>query len=65
MEHKLSAACPKCKTELIYVTAVPHRHSPDMHRTTFICYGCNQTRSYTLSAAMADGYAALCASLAG
>jgi hypothetical protein len=27
-----------------------------MERTTFVCYGCNQTRSYTLSSAMAQAY---------
>ncbi len=27
-----------------------------MERTTFVCYGCNQTRSYTLSSPMAQAY---------
>ena len=27
-----------------------------MQRTTFVCYGCNQTRSYTLSSPMAEAY---------
>lgn len=40
---------------MVYVTAIPHR---GMQRTTFVCYTCKQTRSYILSAAMAEGYAA-------
>ncbi len=27
-----------------------------MQRTTFVCYGCNQTRSYSLSSTMAEAY---------
>jgi hypothetical protein len=27
-----------------------------MQRTTFVCYGCNQTRSYSLSSPMAEAY---------
>jgi hypothetical protein len=46
---------------MIYVTTMPHPKAPAMQRTTFACYGCNQTRSYTLSATMAETYAVLCA----
>jgi len=42
---------------MIYVTAVPHAARPSMLRTTFVCYTCNQTRNYMLSAAMAGAYA--------
>jgi len=41
-----------------YVTAMPHPNAPQMRRTTFVCRGCNQTRSYMLAAAMAAVYAA-------
>ncbi len=27
-----------------------------MQKTTFVCYGCNQTRSYSLSLTMAQAY---------
>ncbi len=27
-----------------------------MERTTFVCYSCNQTRSYSLSSPMAQSY---------
>jgi len=58
----LSARCPKCRAELLYVTALPHPQAPRMRRTVFVCYGCNQTINYSLSAAMAEAYAALTAS---
>ena len=58
-DRDLSAACPKCQSRMIYVTAIPHPQAPQMHRTTFVCYPCNQTRSYSLSAAMAAAYAEL------
>jgi len=34
---------------LIYVTSVPHPKSPATQRTTFVCYPCNRTWSYTLA----------------
>jgi hypothetical protein len=43
---------------MLYVTAMPHPKTPQMQRTTFVCRGCNQTRTYMLSAEMADAYAA-------
>lgn len=57
----LSAPCPKCRAEMVYVTALPHPHAPEMRRTVFLCAWCNQTRNYSLSAAMAEAYAALAA----
>jgi hypothetical protein len=42
---------------MLYVTAVPHPKAPQMRRTTFVCYPCNRTWSYTLSADMAERYA--------
>ena len=60
MADSLSAACPKCRTEMIYVTSLPHPHAPTMRRTTFVCYGCNQTRSYSLSGDMAKAYSMQC-----
>ncbi len=58
----LSAVCPKCGAELRFVTALPHPHAPQMRRTVFVCYSCRETRNYSLSAAMAEAYAALAAS---
>jgi hypothetical protein len=61
----LKAPCHKCQTEMIYITSLPHPRAPEiMQRTTFVCYACNQTRSYSLSAAMAQAYAAASAPMA-
>jgi hypothetical protein len=57
-EDRLSAPCPKCRTEMFYVAALPHPKSPGMRKTTFVCYGCNQTRTYSLSDEMAKAYVA-------
>ena len=56
-----SAPCPKCRTEMVYVTHLPHRLASRMQKTTFVCYTCNQTRSYALSTEIAATYAAICA----
>ena len=45
---------------MAYVTNRPHPKAPAMRQTTFACYGCNQTRSYTLTASMAEAYAVAC-----
>jgi hypothetical protein len=58
MAQDLGAPCPKCHTEMIFVTTLPHPKAPEMQRTTFVCYVCNQTRSYALSADMANAYSA-------
>jgi hypothetical protein len=55
----LTAPCPKCRAAMVYVTALPHPYAPEMRRTVFLCSACNQTRNYSLSAAMAEAYAAL------
>jgi hypothetical protein len=55
----MSAPCPRCRYAMIFVAALPHPHAPDMRRTVFLCAPCNQTRNYSLSAAMAESYAAL------
>ena len=55
-EERLSAPCPKCHNEMIYVASLPHPKSPTMRKTTFACYGCRQTRSYALSVEMANAY---------
>jgi transposase-like protein len=57
MTEKLAANCPKCRTEMIYVTHLPHAQAPQMQRTTFVCYSCNRTRNYMLSTEMAAAYA--------
>jgi hypothetical protein len=43
---------------MVYVAALPHPKSPTMWKTTFVCYGCNQTRNYALSEEMAKAYVA-------
>ena len=57
LEDRLSAPCPKCHTEMIFVAALPHPQWPTMQKTTFVCYGCNQTRNYALGPEMAKAYA--------
>ena len=57
-EQAMTAPCPKCRTEMIFVTSLPHPRSAQMQRTTFVCYRCNQTRSYSLSTPMAKAYEA-------
>ena len=58
-DRPLESRCYKCRTKMIYVTSLPHPHAPHtMQRTTFVCRVCNQTRSYSLSATMAEAYAA-------
>jgi hypothetical protein len=42
---------------MVYVTAVPHKAAPDMRRAIFLCAPCNQTKTYMLSAAVAEAYA--------
>ena len=56
-DDKVKAPCPKCRVEMVFVTTLPHPRAPQMQRTTFVCYTCNQTRNYSLSPAMADAYA--------
>lgn len=51
------APCPRCRNEMAFVTAMPHKTAAQMFRTIFLCKACNQTNTYTLSAAMADAYA--------
>jgi DNA-directed RNA polymerase subunit M/transcription elongation factor TFIIS len=63
-EKAMTAQCPKCREQLLYVTSVPHPKAPEMHRTTFVCYPCNRTWSYALSPAMAEAYAAAVGPLA-
>jgi hypothetical protein len=57
-EGRLSAPCPKCHNEMIYVADLPHPQSLTMRKTTFVCYSCNQTRNYALSEQMAKAYLA-------
>ena len=45
-----SADCPKCRGTMTHVAVTPHPVVPRMQRTTFICYGCNETRTYMLPA---------------
>jgi hypothetical protein len=57
-DQSLKALCYRCRAEMIYVTSLPHPRAPEnMRRTTFVCRACNQTRSYSLSIAMAEAYA--------
>jgi hypothetical protein len=43
---------------MIHVAVTPHPMVPAMQRNTFVCYGCNQTRTYMLPAAAAAEIAA-------
>ena len=43
-----AANCPKCRTGMVHVAVTPHPIVPGMQRNTFVCYGCNQTRTYML-----------------
>jgi len=53
-----TALCPKCRSALIYVTALPHPRAPQMRKTTFVCRPCNRTWTYSLTAEIAEYYAA-------
>lgn len=52
------APCPKCRSALCYVTALPHPKAPQMRKTTFVCQPCNRTWTYALTAEIAELYAA-------
>jgi uncharacterized protein with PIN domain len=43
------ALCPKCRAEMVDVVVTPHPIVPRMKRHTFVCYRCNQTRTYMLA----------------
>jgi hypothetical protein len=40
--------CPKCRSGMVDVAVTPHPLIPQMRRHTFVCYTCNQTRTYML-----------------
>jgi hypothetical protein len=42
--------CPKCRSDMVDVVVTPHPLIPRMRRHTFVCYTCNQTRTYMLPA---------------
>jgi hypothetical protein len=42
--------CPKCRSDMVDVAITPHPLIPQMKRHTFVCYTCNQTRTYMLPA---------------
>jgi hypothetical protein len=52
------AFCPKCRSALLYVTALPHPTAPQMRKTTFVCRPCNRTWTYPLTVEIAELYAA-------
>jgi hypothetical protein len=43
-----SADCPRCRIAMTHVAITPHPVVTHMQRNTFVCYGCNQTRTYML-----------------
>ena len=45
-----AATCPKCRAGMVHVTVTPHPVVPGMQRNTYVCYACNQTRTYMLPA---------------
>jgi hypothetical protein len=51
------AICPKCRTGMVHVAVTLHPIVPGMQRNTFVCYGCNQTRTYMLPVAPAEAVA--------
>jgi hypothetical protein len=51
-----TAFCPKCHDALVFVTCLPHPRSPQMRKTTFVCYPCNRTWTYSLATEMAALY---------
>jgi hypothetical protein len=46
-----STPCPKCRIGMVHVAVTPHPVVTHMQRTTFVCYTCNQTRTYMLPVA--------------
>jgi hypothetical protein len=58
-DQTTQAQCQKCRSAMVYVTAMPHPTARTMRRTTFVCYTCRETRTYMLSSFMADAYAAV------
>jgi hypothetical protein len=40
--------CPRCRSAMTSVAVTPHLVVPDMERHTFVCYACNETRTYML-----------------
>jgi transposase-like protein len=42
--------CPKCRAGMAHVSATPHPIVAGMQRNTFVCYACNETRTYVLPA---------------
>ncbi|HZP77379.1 MAG TPA: hypothetical protein VFB45_14645 [Pseudolabrys sp.] len=44
----ISTPCPKCKATMVHVAVTAHPLMPEMQRNTFVCYSCNQTRTYML-----------------
>lgn len=55
-DQRPKTPCPKCGYDMIYVTAMRHPAAHNMQRTTFVCFTCNQTRTYMLPVAMAGDY---------
>ncbi len=53
-----SANCPKCRAVMTHVAVTPHPVVTHMQRNTFVCYGCNQTRTYMLPVPDAGAVAA-------
>ena len=49
-ETAQTAPCPKCGTTMILAAITPHPIAPRMHRHTFLCAKCNQTKTYMLPA---------------
>jgi hypothetical protein len=47
--------CPTCASAMTHVAITPHPVMPRMQRHTFVCYSCNQTRTYMLPMAAQGG----------
>ena len=46
--------CPKCRASMTPVAVTPHPMVPGMQRNTFVCYRCNETRTYMLPTTAAE-----------
>jgi transposase-like protein len=55
-ERAATAACPKCRSNMTFVTSTPHPRAMEMLQTTFVCSPCNRTYNYALTPEMAALY---------
>lgn len=44
----LTVSCPKCRTDMVLATIVPHPVANQMERQTYFCNYCNKAKTYML-----------------